>query len=615
MKTSLLLFALAAAMFAQNPILTLDNWRVRDGDDPAWSRPEFDDSSWVASGAPVLASLTDRYRGARWYRTVVVLPPELRGVEVALGFGQLNECYQVFVEGSMVGQFGAWNTTCSSPAPRSRVFVLPARVDTGPNVHIAIRRWLNGPGAAWLALSASRRPTQHAPLLGERRTIQTTEDLHTVTSQFQTVPWNLTYLLTLLAGAVSLAFYSAQRRRIEYLLFTLYCFCFATPLLAIPLFAGGSVAVRSPIAVSILALFVLPFPLAALILSRLCPHYRIVLWISAGLILIGAMGAPWTLATGSSAAVDLYFLHLRLLPVPYLVALWGLRRDPDLSTKITVVALSLFSVTDYYAAHLPSRRIAAGPFEIDLRQIGQLLFVFTMLIVLYRRFRNDQLRQSQIDEDLAAARRIQNMLLNTGPAQTPNFTVEAAYLPAREVGGDFHQEIASPDGSLLVVVGDVSGKGLPAAMLVSTVIGALGDLASRRPADVLSHLNRALAGRTPGGFVTCCCALLTSDGQAVLANAGHIPPYLGETPVELESGLPLGVVPSAEFVERSSTLDGRGLTFISDGVLEAAGAQGELFGFDRTAAIATRPAHEIAEAARAWGQNDDITVVTVRRPA
>jgi hypothetical protein len=472
---------------------------------------------------------------------------------------------------------------------------------------------LNGPAPAWLALDAVSRPSRHAPQIGGRATIQIIENLHTVSGQLQNIPWNLTYLLALLAGAVGIAFYTVQKRRMEYLLFGLYCICFGVPLLAIPLLGGESVGERSAIGVTTLALFVMPFPLAVLILSHLCPRYRLVLRISAGVIFIGAMGAPWTLATGSVLAMNVYLLHLRILPLPYLVALWGLRHDRDLGTKIVAAALSLFSMLDAYGRSLPFTRIPVGLFSIDFRAIGQLIFVFTMLIVLYRRFREDQVRQARVDEDLAAARRIQEMLLAPGAGQTNGFAVEAVYRPAREVGGDFHQEIAGEDGSLLVVVGDVSGKGLPAAMLVSTVVGALGDLASRRPSAVLSHLNRALTGRTSGGFVTCCCALMESDGEFVVANAGHIPPYVDGSAMELNNGLPLGIVRDGEFVESSCKLGTRKLTFVSDGVVEAARADGELFGFERTREISMRSAQEIAEAAKVWGQNDDITVVTVRR--
>ncbi|HUA61102.1 MAG TPA: PP2C family protein-serine/threonine phosphatase [Verrucomicrobiae bacterium] len=611
----LLLLMLAAACAAQDQMLSLDHWRVHDGDNAAWSQPEFDDSAWAASSSPAIAARNNTYHGVRWYRTSVALPSKLRGAELALGFGWLDECYEVFVEGRLAGRFGRWDKSCSSPTPRNRVFPIPADHAERDQFHIAVRRWLDGPGAAWLAVRASERPSRSAPVLGQRSVVQTAEELHTLDGQLQSIPWNITYLLALIAGVISIAFYSAQKTQIEYLLLGLYCLCFSSPLLAIPILSKESVGERSPVAVATLALFVIPFSLAVLILSYLCPRYRLVLWIAAGISFIGSMGGPWTLATGSVAAMRIYAFQTRILPLPYLIALWGMRRDRGVGAKLVAATLSLFSLTDGYGQRLPFSHIPVGQFALDLRSIGLLLSIFTMMIVLYRRFRENQLRQALVDEDLAAARRIQEMLLAPGTGGNTGFAVEAVHRPAREVGGDFHQEIAGPDGSLLVVVGDVSGKGLPAAMLVSTVVGALGDLSSRRPSEVLSHLNRALAGRTSGGFVTCCCALVGPDGGAILANAGHIPPFLDDVSLELDNGLPLGIDPDAKYLESPCMVGVQRLTFISDGVIEAAGANGELLGFERTREISTRPANEIAAAAQAWGQTDDITVVTVRRSA
>ena len=113
--------------------------------------------------------------------------------------------------------------------------------------------------------------------------------------------------------------------------------------------------------------------------------------------------------------------------------------------------------------------------------------------------------------------------------------------------------------------------------------------------------------------MTCCAALFQSDGRVAIANAGHLSPYLGGLGVEVESGLPLGLVAEVEYAEITIDAGEAATTLLSDGVIEAANAKGELFGFDRTRDISGKSASEIAEAAKAWGQNDDITVVTVRR--
>ena len=117
---------------------------------------------------------------------------------------------------------------------------------------------------------------------------------------------------------------------------------------------------------------------------------------------------------------------------------------------------------------------------------------------------------------------------------------------------------------------------------------------------------------TRGGFITCLAALFHPDGRVDLANVGHPPPYQRGQQVECPAGLPLGLAPDADYEETTVAIES--LTCVSDGVVEAANATGELFGFDRTAAVSGKiaVAKEIAEAARAWGQTDDITVVTVQ---
>jgi serine phosphatase RsbU (regulator of sigma subunit) len=209
--------------------------------------------------------------------------------------------------------------------------------------------------------------------------------------------------------------------------------------------------------------------------------------------------------------------------------------------------------------------------------------------------------------EFEAARTVQQLLVTSEVEG-----VEAVYRPASEVGGDFYQVLPLDDGSFLVAVGDVSGKGLKAAMIVSMMIALLRTHRQLSPGPLLERINRELADRLQGGFVTCIAARIDSAGNAVIANAGHPAPFSDGTELALESGLPLGIV-ETEYLECHRTI--RSFTLYSDGVLEAADAKGELFGFERTAAISGKSANEIAEAARAWGQNDDITVVTVRRGA
>jgi serine phosphatase RsbU (regulator of sigma subunit) len=194
--------------------------------------------------------------------------------------------------------------------------------------------------------------------------------------------------------------------------------------------------------------------------------------------------------------------------------------------------------------------------------------------------------------------------------------VESIYLPAQQVGGDFFQILPAGEGGLLLVVGDVAGKGLPAAMLVSVLVGAIRGVAdyTTDPAELLANLNERLVGRAGGGFSTALVARISADGHVLAANAGHLSPYLDGEEIELPGALPLGVESGSRYVTTEFHLDpGSRLTFYSDGVVEAQSTKGELFGFERGRELSTEPASAIVEAARKFGQQDDITVVTIER--
>lgn len=251
--------------------------------------------------------------------------------------------------------------------------------------------------------------------------------------------------------------------------------------------------------------------------------------------------------------------------------------------------------------------LTLGPLSMHIVPGYRIAIGLLFILFMARQAAQDRSERERLASELEAARAMQQLLLPK--AEAPG--VEAVYQPAAEVGGDFYYVEPQADGALLVVVGDVSGKGLKAAMLVSMLIGALRRDRPASPGEVLAGLNETLVGYAGGGFVTCCCARFGPDGSVVAANAGHPPPYVDGREIEVAAGLPLGVVSGAAYEE--SRMAGEYVTFVSDGVIEAENAQRELFGFERTREISTKSAAEIAEAARAWGQNDDITVVTVVR--
>jgi len=196
----------------------------------------------------------------------------------------------------------------------------------------------------------------------------------------------------------------------------------------------------------------------------------------------------------------------------------------------------------------------------------------------------------------------------------PGFAVETVYLPAGVVGGDFFQ-VLPVGGGALAVVGDVSGKGIAAAMTVSLLVGTFRTLAhyTQSPGEILAAMNQRMLGRNNGGFTTCLVLTASPAGILTVANAGHIPPYVAGKELHVENGLPLGLSAATVYEESSFHFGpGQQLTLMTDGVVEARSATGELFGFDRTAAISTQTAEEIARAAQSFGQEDDITVLTLQ---
>ena len=207
-------------------------------------------------------------------------------------------------------------------------------------------------------------------------------------------------------------------------------------------------------------------------------------------------------------------------------------------------------------------------------------------------------------------------VISTNLAHPQVFDLECVYKPAGQVGGDFFQILPIASNGALIIIGDVSGKGMPAAMAVSLLVGTVRTLAhyTQSPAEILNAMNLRMLGRSKDGFTTCLVLRLDQDGTATVANAGHLAPYLGCNELPLESGLPLGLAAQAEYFKTTFHLDpGEELTLVTDGIAEARAKNGELFGFERTASIAILSAQHMAATAQAFGQQDDITVLKVRR--
>ena len=256
--------------------------------------------------------------------------------------------------------------------------------------------------------------------------------------------------------------------------------------------------------------------------------------------------------------------------------------------------------------------------SIRLPQMSNLLLALVVGSLLLRRLLKSIHNQRQMALDVKQAQEVQQVILPESRTVLPGLVVESEYRPAREVGGDFFQIIPDKgDGSLVIVAGDVTGKGLKAGMLVAVLVGAIRNQAehSSDPLFLLQALNRRLLGRSDAQ-ATCLALRIAADGKALLANAGHPPPYLNGEPLTMEGALPLGMMDDAEFSVMQFTLaQGDRLVLVSDGIAEATDADRQLFGFDRVQELLQmgKSASEVASAAQRFGQEDDISVITVTR--
>jgi hypothetical protein len=611
-----------AQLAPQQDVLSLDTWREHAGDDPSWASTAFDDSHWQTVSYPVQQSSGEKTDGFRWYRTTVTLPSSLQGRDLAIGIGPLDEVYEIYVEGVLVGRFGHWTPKPESPFNRNLSFPIPAGTVKSPVVHIAIRRWHGASNTGLFPFYTSGVARfAHPPELGATSAISARSSLYASSGIVRNIPWNLCLLAMFVAGCIALALYSAQRSQLEYLLLAAYGItAFLTPLAGSLVAANDSVMRRSwgPLLVYLGASVVDVSAIA--FLAALCRRYRRILLVGSAIALLLSLALVYDFyfqvpRTHVDPAEWRYILEIAL----DMLAAWGLflERKPGsvviAAALVVVQAVGVWANNFSHALHMNDLRfMPLGPVSIDLRSVVETLFVFVTLIVLYLRYRQDQFRQVALEQDMASARRMQEQLLGSNVLNLPGFDLEAVYLPAKEVGGDFYRAVSLEDGSLVSVVGDVSGKGLDAAMLVAAVLGTLANETERSPGSLLAYLNQAVCGRTAGGFVTACCARFYPDGRVRLASAGHIAPYLDGREIELENGFPLGIAAQSTYTETEIQTTAR-ITLLSDGVVEARNAKGELLGFDRMAALTAKPAAEIADTAQRWGQEDDITVLSVTR--
>jgi len=237
-----------------------------------------------------------------------------------------------------------------------------------------------------------------------------------------------------------------------------------------------------------------------------------------------------------------------------------------------------------------------------------------------RRYARTQMEKATLDGEMAAAREVQRVMVPEDLPSIRGYAIESVYCPAAEVGGDFFQVIPLKSGNTLIVIGDVSGKGVSAAMIVSMIVGMLSVVTSftEEPAEILDELNRRLYGRARGGFATCFLVRLEEGGRILLGSAGHPPPYLNGTEILCAGSMPLGMIENAVYTQTKLDMRaGDRVVLVTDGIPEARNESGVLLGFSRVESLVREgaSARTVAEAAQHHGQNDDLTVISIAREA
>jgi phosphoserine phosphatase RsbU/P len=603
-------------------------WRVHAGDDPAYASPTFDDSQWAGFDARTsISKIIPNRPSVVWYRLRVKVRPGQEGL--ALREWNMASAFEIYVNGRRILQSGS--VSPYKPYTYDGLLLVPIpKADTASGsfllamrVHISRFEWDNtGAGLYYYNLT-----------LGQYATLDNADWLRVIGDH--ALFW-LNQSAWLALGIVALALFAAHRSQREYLWIFLASL---TYLLTVPLniaryfhtVAATWELARQPLSVANVVFTLLMY--FAILRIRVNWWIRGLIALACAGIVINWFGASsGSLSMLASIVVQTPVIVLFAVVLPIILYLQYRRGNGEagiLLIAALVQALVFYIVyTCIFLQAIPATAMAAtnfamayfnrhvGPLLIDLNSLCGLLFVLCFSIIIVLRSTRVSRQQALMESELEAARQVQQVILPDALETVPGFRVETVYQPAQQVGGDFFQVIPAGIGGMLVVVGDVAGKGLPAAMLVSVLVGATRGVATYTsdPAELLANLNERMVGRSGGGFSTALAAHISASGQVSIACAGHLPPYLDGVEVELPGALPLGVQSGVCYAAVAFRLQpGSRLTFLSDGVVEAQNEKGELFGFDRSRELSRRPAAEIAEAARAFGQEDDITVVSIER--
>jgi sigma-B regulation protein RsbU (phosphoserine phosphatase) len=605
------------------------NWRFAPGDNPAWASPTFDDSKWITvSAKKELYDYGIRNIPCAWYRLHVHLAPGARDLTVATE--RIRGSYEIFANGQRIGAIGRMQGLTFLIQSRMVAFAVPQNLlNPSGDLVLAIRFALNPNGNEGKGTSTPIYPQSGIYLLSAGAASRD------ISYAFAHRTWHYLVLASYssLIGLVALALYATLRDQKEYLAAAAYllstgCLFFMDVWL---ISADGT-----PTNVWVDFIFFATSNFAYIEFIRLvlgARRTRLLLLLEIAVTLCG-FASP---LAGYGFAHFFYFgfvafyapiLIVHLVLITLLVKAW---RAGNLEARILLPAVicggfyRFWSFFDYLVFYLGLTQhinllptFHAGSYELPLGNICDFIFLTAILIFLVLRTVGIARRHAKAASELEAARTVQQVLIPDEIPVIPGFVLHSTYKPAGQVGGDFFQFLPVNGGGVLIVIGDVSGKGMPAAMTVSLLVGTVRTLAhyTQSPAEILTAMNHRMMARSGGGFTTCLVLRADPGGKLTVANAGHISPYVAGKELPVENNLPLGLAADSVYIESSFQLaEGEQLTLFTDGVVEARDKAGKLFGFDRAAAISSQSAYQIATAAELFGQDDDITALTLARTA
>jgi len=624
----------AAALQAEpvSPQLTAQLIRYHFGDDPRWADPGFDDSGWTAEQGRWPLPLFDS-NGFLWVRTRVAIPQDASeplAVRLRIG-GTHPAAAEVFVNGHAVGSEGGFPPD-GAPVytPPAAVFAIPpGAVAPGSTAVVAFRSWYmprsrptsRGSHAttAFVEENGSNYRSSVESIIGGTATTHAVDRAEKLAQILGSMPDLALNALLVMTGLGLIIFWHWTRR-------AELAWCSAL-LIFNPIYEyffvatdQGYLSIRYQVWGLLFVLFSIPTMLVTVEFIRTVHGLQggTWRWAAHGCWIVTNAGDLWGLLVYHPSAG----LHAALVSTTWSVQIFSLimvsanlwvlfvrRYNRVIAAAMAAVSLAAL------AAHFGFRQHwVVGYADISLFDLASIVSGFAVAAMLVQRALAAWKQSQQLRVEFEAAREVQQVLVPAENPTIPGIRIDSIYHPAGQVGGDFYQVVQTPSGGALLVIGDVSGKGMPAAMTVSLLVGTFRTLVhyTQSPGEILTAMNQRMLARSRGGFTTCLVLRADLDGTLTVANAGHIAPYLDGKELAIENGLPLGLSAKSVYVESTCRLaPGTRLTLLTDGVLEARSATGELFGFERTAAIANKPAEEIATAAQSFGQEDDITVLTL----